>query len=792
MNSSLRNTLLATFVLILGCVASYAQIPGGGPVNPMAENYLVFAGVGNNTTISGAVTYACSIATSGTWGGATVVIEKGVTSSGVTDLASFTSGASTWTISSACSGYAINIRDERSAPYNIYTCAAASTSCTLGVGSAGTATNLAGTTLYSTPYQSASATTSYVSPNTSATKQFYTMTGTGSAGASPAWAAIISSDLTTALTTPPAIGGTTPNTAAFTTLSATGTTTLSGSVIHSAAGAASTYASSFTGTVFTGGTATTTFPLIGIIQGATAVSSWSTSGTEIGINAVASYAGNFLDFHVNGGSSVFSVSAAGTVTAVGFVGPLTGTASLATNLTGTTAYSLPYQSASATTGYASISGLVYASTSAAPAAATSAQVLTVIGSGAITSTYLSSTVTASSVGAASTVPILTYDAAGRLTAVSSATVIAPAGTLTGTTLASNVVSSSLTSVGTLAALSVSGTTSLSGTLSSGALGTAISGTNYNSNARTFVGSYYNGSAATADTWSISDVVGTGTTPTSYLTYTHSGSTGTAAISVPAMIISGMSTAGVVTNSAAGVLSSSTTLTGLTSVTSTTFVGALTGNATTATTATNLSGTTVYSLPYQSASATTGYASISGLVYASTSAAPAAATSAQVLGVIGTSAITNSYLANSTVTIGSTSIALGATATTIAGLTSVTSTTFVGALTGNATTATSATTAGLAGSATTVTCTTTCTFTGTSVTTFNVTLSASVTTAPSFTGVAGALYTFNWTQNATGGYTCMYPTGTVGASPCYTVASGLTSQTFLYNGSILIAQGPAIY
>jgi len=55
-------------------------------------------------------------------------------------------------------------------------------------------------------------------------------------------------------------------------------------------------------------------------------------------------------------------------------------------------------------------------------------------------------------------------------------------------------------------------------------------------------------------------------------------------------------------------------------------------------------------------------------------------------------IPNSALTNSSVTIGSTSISLGSTATTLAGLTSVTSTTFVGALTGNASTATTATTA----------------------------------------------------------------------------------------------------
>jgi len=59
------------------------------------------------------------------------------------------------------------------------------------------------------------------------------------------------------------------------------------------------------------------------------------------------------------------------------------------------------------------------------------------------------------------------------------------------------------------------------------------------------------------------------------------------------------------------------------------------------------------------------------------------------GVISTSAIPNASLSNSSVTVGSTSISLGASSTTLAGLTSVTSTSFIGALTGNADTATSA-------------------------------------------------------------------------------------------------------
>lgn len=59
---------------------------------------------------------------------------------------------------------------------------------------------------------------------------------------------------------------------------------------------------------------------------------------------------------------------------------------------------------------------------------------------------------------------------------------------------------------------------------------------------------------------------------------------------------------------------------------------------------------------------------------------------------GLTSIPNSALTNSSVTIGSTAISLGGTSTTLAGLSSVTSTTFVGALTGNASSATTATTA----------------------------------------------------------------------------------------------------
>jgi hypothetical protein len=61
-------------------------------------------------------------------------------------------------------------------------------------------------------------------------------------------------------------------------------------------------------------------------------------------------------------------------------------------------------------------------------------------------------------------------------------------------------------------------------------------------------------------------------------------------------------------------------------------------------------------------------------------------------VSGSSQIVGSSITTNTITIGSTAIALGGTATTIAGLTSVSSTGFTGALTGNASTATTLATA----------------------------------------------------------------------------------------------------
>jgi hypothetical protein len=96
-----------------------------------------------------------------------------------------------------------------------------------------------------------------------------------------------------------------------------------------------------------------------------------------------------------------------------------------------------------------------------------------------------------------------------------------------------------------------------------------------------------------------------------------------------------------------------------------------GTVSTATTASNLAGTTQYSVPYQSGSATTLYVSpgTAGSVFVtnSTGSAPAWSTTPTITGTNFTG-IPNGALSNSSITIGSTSVSLGGTAATIAGLT----------------------------------------------------------------------------------------------------------------------------
>ncbi len=92
----------------------------------------------------------------------------------------------------------------------------------------------------------------------------------------------------------------------------TGTTTVA-NLTSATSGAASTPAWTMTGTPYSAGSATTNFPLFGILTaGATAPTTWATGGTMFGINAPSGFTGNLIDMHTNGGGNIFNVGATGT------------------------------------------------------------------------------------------------------------------------------------------------------------------------------------------------------------------------------------------------------------------------------------------------------------------------------------------------------------------------------------------------------------------------------------------------------------------------------------------------
>jgi hypothetical protein len=86
--------------------------------------------------------------------------------------------------------------------------------------------------------------------------------------------------------------------------------TLTGRFISSLNGAASAPPGTFTGTWFTGGTATTTKPQVLIEPTGTSSTAWSTSGTGLGVNAASGFSGRLLDLQLNGTSN-FNVDSTG-------------------------------------------------------------------------------------------------------------------------------------------------------------------------------------------------------------------------------------------------------------------------------------------------------------------------------------------------------------------------------------------------------------------------------------------------------------------------------------------------
>lgn len=67
---------------------------------------------------------------------------------------------------------------------------------------------------------------------------------------------------------------------------------------------------------------------------------------------------------------------------------------------------------------------------------------------------------------------------------------------------------------------------------------ATSGTSQSSPLQAFTGKYWDGAASQIDMWTIQDVIANGTNGTSTFAFTHSGSSGSAAVSVPLLNIGG--------------------------------------------------------------------------------------------------------------------------------------------------------------------------------------------------------------------------------------------------------------
>ena len=222
--------------------------------------------------------------------------------------------------------------------------------------------------------------------------------------------------------------------------------------------------------------------------------------------------------------------------------------------------------------------------------------------------------------------------------------------------------------------------------------------------------------------------------------------------------------------------------GLTASSSPTFAtvtASLNGNANTATLATNVAGGAAGSLHYQTAANTTAMlAAGTGVLVGG--ATPSYTTTPTLTGTNFTG-IPNSGLLNSSVTIGTTAIALGSSATTITGLNSVTATTFNGTLNGTST-ITNNISGGTAGALLYQSGVSTTTTLAAGTNGQVLTMNGSVPSWTTYVGLTNPMTAAgDLIYGASGGIATRLPTGTGvligGATPSYTTTPTLTGTNF---------------
>lgn len=162
-------------------------------------------------------------------------------------------------------------------------------------------------------------------------------------------------------------------------------------------------------------------------------------------------------------------------------------------------------------------------------------------------TTLATVATSGTTGSSTAIPVITIDAKGRATSITTAAVIAPAGTLSGDTLKSTVLHSSLTDVGILTGLVVSGVITVGGNdidssvhPGSITIGAGLYASNVNVGAGTYTGAQFTGNAATVTTNAnlTGDVTSVGNTTTLATVTVAKGGSGRTSTTAYAVICGG--------------------------------------------------------------------------------------------------------------------------------------------------------------------------------------------------------------------------------------------------------------